>query len=60
MVLNKYGDIIKGQWLKQQYKYIKLNGSAIIIMPNHFHGILIIAGAGCGLPQKKRIKIEQF
>jgi len=40
--LNKYGKIVKKQWLwlVKQYRYIKLD--EYIVMPNHFHGILII------------------
>jgi len=42
MFLNKYGKIIEKQWLwlEQHYKYVKLD--EYIIMPDHFHGILII------------------
>ena len=40
--LNRYGEIAAEtwQWLERQYPYIKLG--AWIVMPNHFHGILII------------------
>lgn len=42
MILNKYGKIIDKQWLwlEKQYPYIKLD--VYQIMPNHFHGIIII------------------
>ncbi|MFA6551544.1 MAG: transposase [Patescibacteria group bacterium] len=42
MLLNKYGEIIKRQWLwlARQYRYVKLNQFAI--MPNHLHGIIFI------------------
>ena len=42
MVLNDFGQIVseKWQWLEIQYAYIELG--AWIVMPNHFHGILVI------------------
>jgi putative transposase len=44
--LNKYGDIVKGQWnwLSQNFEYILLD--TFIVMPNHFHGIVIINSKG--------------
>ena len=46
MVLNEFGQIVseKWQWLETQYPYIELG--AWIVMPNHFHGILVINGRG--------------
>lgn len=42
MILNAYGQIVADTWLwlSQQYPYVTLD--AWIIMPNHFHGILVI------------------
>ena len=42
MILNPYGKILEKQWLwlAKQYKYLQLD--EYTIMPNHFHGILII------------------
>ncbi|MEK7263915.1 MAG: transposase [Bacteroidota bacterium] len=42
VVLNEYGEIVKEQWLwlEQQYDYVQLD--EWIIMPNHFHGIIVI------------------
>ncbi len=42
MELNKYGTIIREQWLwlEKQYPYVKLH--EFIIMPDHFHGIIEI------------------
>jgi REP element-mobilizing transposase RayT len=42
MILNKYGKIVdeKWNWLHQQYEYCHID--EYIIMPDHFHGILII------------------
>ena len=42
MILNETGGIVKERWLwlQDQYNYVKCGEYAI--MPNHFHGILII------------------
>ena len=42
MVLNEFGEVVvqSWQWLKERYNYISLD--EWIVMPNHFHGILII------------------
>jgi REP element-mobilizing transposase RayT len=42
MFLNKFGAIVKNEWLKttQLRKNVKLD--EYIIMPNHFHGVIIL------------------
>ena len=42
MILNEYGEIVRKRWLwlQDQYNYVRCDEYAI--MPNHFHGILII------------------
>jgi len=42
MVLNNFGKIVENSWtwLSKQYTYCQLD--EFIIMPDHFHGILII------------------
>ena len=42
MQMNDYGNIVVDscQWLARQYSYIELG--AWIVMPNHFHAILVI------------------
>lgn len=49
MALNKCGKIVdqQWQWLKQNFPYVDLD--TFVIMPNHFHGILIINDVGTGL-----------
>ncbi len=46
MQLNEYGKIVQEQWewLHQQYPYLQMD--AFVVMPNHFHAILIIVGNG--------------
>jgi len=61
MILNEYGEIVKERWLwlQDQYNYVKCGEYAI--MPNHFHGILIIdtiVGEGRALPFKIGIMIR--
>ncbi|MDZ7798157.1 MAG: transposase [Patescibacteria group bacterium] len=55
MSLNKYGKIVKRQWqwLEKQYSYISLD--KYIIMPNHFHGIIIIDSSCVGTGRDTKI-----
>ena len=57
MFINKYGLIVRKQWLwlEQQYKYVKLD--EFVIMPNHVHGIVEIksdVGTNRDLPLQKQ------
>jgi len=42
MIISDFGEIVKQQWLwlKEQYSYVGID--EYIVMPNHFHGILLI------------------
>ena len=46
--LNEFGKIVseKWQWLEIQYEYVELG--EWVVMPNHFHGILVIRDHGRG------------
>ncbi len=46
MVLNDFGKIVAEQWewLEAQYDYVELG--EWVVMPNHFHGILVIRDGG--------------
>ena len=48
MILNEYGRIVADtwQWLENQYPYVELG--TCVVMPNHFHGILLIRDDGRG------------
>jgi REP element-mobilizing transposase RayT len=50
MILNELGNIVHNEWhnLTNKYPYIDLY--EFIVMPNHFHGILRIVGAGFARP----------
>jgi len=47
MRLNDFGRIVAEtwQWLEERYPYVELG--AWVVMPNHFHGILIITDETC-------------
>jgi hypothetical protein len=42
MILNEAGEMIKKWWLELQNKFINFGLNQFIIMPNHFHGIIVI------------------
>lgn len=44
MILNKYGKVVEEEWLKTKEIRNNVNLDYYVIMPNHFHGILIIEG----------------
>src|SRR3972149_9100932 len=50
MNLNRYGEIVKWEWvnLSQSFKFIELG--AFVVMPNHFHGILLFHDVGATRP----------
>jgi len=56
MILNKLGEIVadKWQWLETQYDYVELG--AWIVMPNHFHGVLIIRRGDSRIAPTQKIK----
>jgi REP element-mobilizing transposase RayT len=44
MVLNELGKIVKEEWLKTKEIRKKIDLDYFVVMPNHFHGIIIIEG----------------
>jgi len=44
MVLNEVGEIVKEEWLRTKEMRKKVDLDYFVIMPNHFHGIIIIEG----------------
>jgi REP-associated tyrosine transposase len=63
MILNEYGNIVQQRWLwlPDHFGYVRCD--EYVVMPNHFHGILIIDNAGSGrdltlqnLPIRRKIK----
>ena len=52
MQLNQYGEIVDHEWLKSSVIRPDIKLDEYIVMPNHFHGIVIInpVGANSGSP----------
>jgi putative transposase len=46
IVLNDAGKMVEKWWYELNNKFPDIEPDAHIIMPNHFHGIIIIVGAG--------------
>ena len=42
MILNEYGEIVKECWLETPEHFSKIKIEEFVIMPNHFHGIIVI------------------
>jgi putative transposase len=53
--LNEQGKIVENFWKDIPKHYLDVSLDVFVIMPNHIHGILIIApvGAAIGRPQEK-------
>jgi len=60
MILNEFGKIVseKWQWLETQYDYVELG--EWVVMPNHFHGILVIHENGRGGSRSAPMDDMQF
>ncbi|MHB1481378.1 MAG: transposase [Bellilinea sp.] len=59
MVLNEIGQIVHDQWLQIPARFIHVELDAFVVMPNHFHAIMIInhpepVGAGLAPAQFDR------
>ena len=46
MELNQYGEIVEQQWMLSSVIRKEIELGEFIIMPNHFHGIVIIKPVG--------------
>ena len=42
MVLNEYGGAVRDEWLKTAESRAGIRADEFVVMPNHFHGIIII------------------
>jgi REP element-mobilizing transposase RayT len=45
MVLNNAGKMVERWWLELAHKFPQIELDAHVVMPNHFHGIVVIVGA---------------
>jgi len=43
MVLNEYGCVVRDEWLKTAEFRAEIRAGEFVVMPNHFHGVVIIA-----------------
>ena len=46
MQLNRYGAMVQDEWLKSSVIRVEIKLDEYIVMPNHFHGIVIINPVG--------------
>ncbi|WP_208123161.1 transposase [Cysteiniphilum halobium] len=42
MILNELGDIVRSEWLKIEAIWSNVKCDAFVVMPNHFHGVVVI------------------
>ncbi len=57
--LNEFGKVVEKEWLKTFDMRKNLSLDEYIVMPNHFHGIIVIAD-GRGTLQRARTGILQY
>src|SRR4030042_1722478 len=50
MQLNDYGKILINYWNELPFKWPNVSIDYFAVMPNHFHGIIMIVGAGSPRP----------
>ena len=46
MILNEYGMIARDEWIKSAAIRFEIELDEFVVMPNHFHGIVVIHGRG--------------
>ena len=50
MQLNQFGEIVQKEWLRSSIIRQEIELNEFVVMPNHFHGIVIINPVGAFLP----------
>ncbi len=58
MILNKFGQIVEEEWLKTKQLRGNIDLDYYVIMPNHFHGIIIIESTAGATHRVARTKAE--
>ncbi|MBN2364199.1 hypothetical protein JXL83_08715 [candidate division WOR-3 bacterium] len=48
MALNEYGKIVENEWIKTPEMRPNIESCEFVVMPNHFHGIIVITDDGRG------------
>src|SRR4030042_5366870 len=46
MILNEYGIITRDEWIKSAAIRFEIELDEFVVMPNHFHGIVVVHGRG--------------
>ena len=46
MRLNKYGRVVEAEWIETASIRNNVELDVFVVMPNHFHGVLVIVGGG--------------
>ena len=46
MQLNDWGFLVRNEWLRLTSRFPHIQLDEFVVMPNHFHGIICIIGAG--------------
>jgi REP element-mobilizing transposase RayT len=59
MRLSPMGEIVRSEWITTGQIRPRIQIDAFVVMPNHFHGILVINGDGRGTLQRAPT-VEQF
>ena len=60
MQLNEYGKIVAEEWLNTTRVRANVELDEFVVMPNHFHGILVIVyGAGAGIVGANRVGAQR-
>ncbi len=53
MIMNEAGRMIMRWWQELPRKFPSVDTDAYVVMPNHFHGIILVGAALCGRPELK-------
>lgn len=60
MQLSPFGIIVRDEWLKTSEMRKNIEMDEFVVMPDHFHGIIVIDDADIGRGAMPRTQIEQF
>lgn len=55
MILNDAGKMVENEWLKLPQRFTNIELHEYVVMPNHFHAIMEIAGATLVVAQHKTV-----
>jgi REP element-mobilizing transposase RayT len=59
MVLNEHGCVVRDEWSKTAEIRTGIETGEFVVMPNHFHGIVIIAESVVGVIDERAIHDNQ-